>query len=283
MLIQKVTEGWYSMFLAFLILVSNISLAGDLGYRYDGQGQCVLQDRAGLNPGFIGECGDLTVLDPKSFADDAFEYKNLRGAKFDGMSLNGISFQDADLRGASFRNGHLEIAELSRAIFDEYTNFTEADLRAAFLTGASLGFTNFEKADLRGTHLASTNIGEAVTISALINDDTVLPKKWTPQDLVKSGAIYQRTRTQFIVLKNGRRSIYTKLSGQGTQNLESFIGAQLCFNGHSRIAWDIITDVADDDATTCDDVTIEENKIEFKKCSHEGENPFELSVPRCSK
>ena len=96
--------------------------AEDLGFRFDARsGRCLDSAGAeGMNPGFLGVCGDL------------------HGQDLSGAYLLGVDLRGADLSGANLAKAHLSRADL-----------TGADLHGAVLEGAYLNRTNFTNADLR--------------------------------------------------------------------------------------------------------------------------------------
>jgi hypothetical protein len=130
----------------------------DLGFRYhDSSHQCLNgQGKTGLNPGYIGQCGDLS--------EHKIEWKldgyDLRGADLshawvspeasfrntllDGAQLTGASLSGTDLSGASLKDAELIQAYLGHA------KLIEVDLRNANLSFAALVNADLLKADLDG-------------------------------------------------------------------------------------------------------------------------------------
>jgi uncharacterized protein YjbI with pentapeptide repeats len=119
--------------LSVCVLSSNALASRDQGYRYQ-NGQCVNgQGQTGLNPNYMGQCGDLHG---KVLADRDLSFINLSGA---------------DLRGANFLFTSLRAANLSGA-----------DLRETNLRHVDLKFSNLKGADLSGVNLHWTELSGAV-------------------------------------------------------------------------------------------------------------------------
>src|SRR4051812_30325644 len=115
--------------LLLVLLVSN-ARAEFRGFRWDRQsGQCLnVAGRAGRNPRFLGECGELRGED--------LRYLNLR----DTLAAGGL--RGADLREADLRTVNLTALDLSGA-----------DLRDARLEGTIFSGTLLNGARLDGARL----------------------------------------------------------------------------------------------------------------------------------
>jgi uncharacterized protein YjbI with pentapeptide repeats len=114
---------------------------GDLGFRFNGEsGRCERDGVVGQNPGFVGECGDLTRV--YLFGRD------LRGANLRGAILFRANLAHADLSGADLRGANLTGAYLYRA------RFAGADLRDVIFG------TRFRGADLYRVELEGARFDE---------------------------------------------------------------------------------------------------------------------------
>jgi uncharacterized protein YjbI with pentapeptide repeats len=126
--------------LVALVSFSGSVRASDRGYRFDpSTGGC--QNSAhqqGLNPDYLGECGDLRGA--YLFEADLHGV-NLRGANLDRAHLSGANLRGADLRGANLSGAYLY----------------KADLREADLRGATFNL-RLHGADLHGVKLEGARV-----------------------------------------------------------------------------------------------------------------------------
>lgn len=125
--------------------------ATDLGFRFNGTACVDKTGKAGLNPSFFGQCGDLRHL---TIAGLALDGVDLSGAVFDGSDFQGSTFVGSILTYASFVGTNLSGVSLINATV-HHTNFTSANLRNAKLAGADIQMANFSKVDLSGETLST--------------------------------------------------------------------------------------------------------------------------------
>lgn len=142
----------------------------DRGYRYDSaSGGCQNDEgQQGYNPGYVGECGDLTE---HRFEDKSLKGANFRGAllkkvKFSGFDLSEADFEGANLERANFFNANVAYADfncanLERANFSnaiaQNANFQEADLFRSVFFGADARGSRFWGSDMRESDLRNSN------------------------------------------------------------------------------------------------------------------------------
>jgi uncharacterized protein YjbI with pentapeptide repeats len=126
------------------LLLTSVSVASDLGYRYE-NGKCVnAQGEEGLNPGKIGPCGDLRGV---VISRLNLEGEDLSGARFDSADLQTTSLKSTILEGTNFSGANLSGVDLSNATIHG-TDFTGAVLLNAQFAGASLEAADFSRADM---------------------------------------------------------------------------------------------------------------------------------------
>ena len=132
--------------------------ADDLGFRFTA-GKCMNATGApGLNPMFLGQCGDLRQTD--------LHGKDLKGLDLRGSVLSGSDLSGADLSGAKLESASLEGADLTDARLSG-ADFTRATLRRADLrgyerhTGVIFRQTGLEDANLGGLILLDADFTEA--------------------------------------------------------------------------------------------------------------------------
>ncbi len=124
----------------------------DPAFHFDGE-KCVNDMGVeGLNPGLVGDCGDLRGLD---FSGKDLSFTSLRGA-----DLSGAKFVDGTLVKVDFQSAHLVGADLNHA-FLNLANLARADLTDAKLVRTSITDVNFTKSTLLRTDL-SRSVGSAV-------------------------------------------------------------------------------------------------------------------------
>lgn len=144
-------------------LAGGVAAAEDLGFRFsESSGRCENQDgQVGLNPGLLGECGDLAGADLGAAQLDGL---NLRGADLSRAYLFGASLKRADLRSALLQKAQLGAARLDGA-----------DLRGANLNEAYLFSTTLHDADLRGAQLETVRLARTSLRGATFDWTTSLP------------------------------------------------------------------------------------------------------------
>ncbi len=130
------------------------SEAGDEGYRFNSAtGTCENgSGQQGLNPGFLGPCGDLRGA---YLREVDLHGLDLRGANLYKAHLSGANLRGADLRGARLSGAYLYRADLS-----------ESDLRGATFNLALRG------ADLYGVKLQSAKVDSATELPFTYSDAT---------------------------------------------------------------------------------------------------------------
>jgi uncharacterized protein YjbI with pentapeptide repeats len=140
------------------LLASQFALAGDLGFRYT-DGQCKnANGETGLNPSYVGECGDLRGTVIKMNLDDT----NLRGSKFDSSDLRSSTFKNADLTGTVFTSANVAAVDFTGAKLINAklvkVNAVETILKDANATGADLSKSFFRRAMAKNINLEKANL-----------------------------------------------------------------------------------------------------------------------------
>lgn len=134
----------------------------DAGYRWsDAANRCEKSNEPGLNPGFLGECGDLTS-------------RTLVARDLRGISMKGARFFRAKMKSALLDQSDLSHAELGQAEL-MYTSLVNASL--AYAQAATADFTSaaLDGADLRFADLSHARLGGASLKGAFFNSSTSLP------------------------------------------------------------------------------------------------------------
>jgi uncharacterized protein YjbI with pentapeptide repeats len=198
-------------FILAAIFYVHFSFASDLGFRFK-EGKCVNAEGAeGLNPGFIGQCGDLrlNIIGNMDWVD-----MDLRGSRFDQATLTKIKFSNADVSDTSFELAALVEVDLSKQKIKNvnFTNakfvnsnfsktsfenvkmmdvelreanldgvvlkdidFTKSNFFKASLKGADLRGAKMEKCDLRRADLSKVKYDGAKFTDSIFNKKTILP------------------------------------------------------------------------------------------------------------
>jgi uncharacterized protein YjbI with pentapeptide repeats len=183
--------------LAFTACIFGLSVsATDLGFRYK-NGACVNSNNAtGLNPGFIGQCGDLRQTTISGFSFDgldlsgtAFVDATLLGCTFQGTILTGANLTGIDLTGVVLNQAMLNLANFDHAVLVkaqfvgadfsgsklDKADFTNADLSSAILNGATgtavkLKYASLKQADLTAAVLMGADFRHAALDQAKLNN-----------------------------------------------------------------------------------------------------------------
>lgn len=156
-----------------IIALSATTYAKDAGFRYI-NGECVNPSgQKGLNPGFIGQCGDLrnVILGRFDLSDidlsgSQFTNSDLQQTLFKGANLTGTSFEAALLGGADFSVAKFEKANLTNANMKNTkligASFIQSNLSKVNFTGADLSYLNFEGSTFKGTKFKNAKLEETV-------------------------------------------------------------------------------------------------------------------------
>jgi uncharacterized protein YjbI with pentapeptide repeats len=142
--------------------------AGDLGFRYQSQsGKCVNdQGQEGLNPGNIGQCGDLRGVVISRLNLDSMD---LSGSRFDSSDVQGTILSHTNLTGVQFTQTNLSGVDLTGAIIHS-TGFTGAILLNTQFSSADIQSSDFTDADLSGAQLSYMRFsGSTMTRTKLAN------------------------------------------------------------------------------------------------------------------
>jgi uncharacterized protein YjbI with pentapeptide repeats len=123
-----------AMFQILTVLLLPLTVnAEDLGFRFKGN-KCVnAAGKEGLNPGYIGQCGDLRNV-------------------IVGLNMNGT-----DLSGAVLDEADLQRTTLNRAILNQ-TSFKGTNLSGVDMTNATIQNATFDRAIMRNVHLAGATV-----------------------------------------------------------------------------------------------------------------------------
>jgi len=147
--------------------------------------------KGGLNPHYLGTCGDLRGLD---LSDADLSGLDLSGSYLDGVNLEGAKLNGTKLisikaRGTNFTKAHMNGADLTSsilagALFNSAqlngANFNQASLSGAKIKEAEVSGTNFERSNLRGCFLES-NLKTVVTKNASYSIGTKFSESLTPE------------------------------------------------------------------------------------------------------
>lgn len=178
--------------LALPLLVAAETRNKDLGFRFK-DGACVnSKGEKGLNPSFLGQCGDfagakLANLDLSEidFSGSRFVNADLQLSKFDDTTLVNVDFQGAKLSGVGFsgaviRNANFKGSSLKNVLFGgaeiiesdftnvdlsmsalSYVRFEGCGLEGAKFNGSTLDGAEFNRAQLKGANFAGANLQKA--------------------------------------------------------------------------------------------------------------------------
>lgn len=134
----------------------------DQGFRWsDASARCEKDGQAGWNPGFLGECGNLSS---RLLNSQDLRRVSLKGALLHSTQLKLAVLDEVDLSHATLFQTQLLRASLVRASLVQ-AQASNADLKGAALDGA----------DLRGADLSHTQLTEASLKGALFDASTRLP------------------------------------------------------------------------------------------------------------
>ncbi|MBC7385945.1 MAG: pentapeptide repeat-containing protein [Cryobacterium sp.] len=189
----------FAVVLFAILSIQATAFARDLGFRYNAlRNECRNSaGKLGLNPDFIGVCGDLTStrlttlnlfeshlmgadLSPitRNPQDDiAFDYSDFRGVKairgeFINGSYKGVNFQKADFSDAAFL-----VRGQARPI-----SFNDADFRNSRFLGATFVLADFMGADLRFADFRSIDCKNCNWKGAIYNSKSRLPFSFETAD-----------------------------------------------------------------------------------------------------
>ena len=177
--------------LLILCFLSPFLFSDDLGYRYK-NGKCLdAGGKEGLNPNYIGECGNLAgkIMDSADlqgknlkgadFSKASLKKANLSGAMLTGSKLNDALlneavFTGANLSGAFFKKADLTKASFVNCIADNVT-FQGAKLVEAGFPATQLSFSNFSLSDVSGANftkavLTESNFDRAVMAKTIFKE-----------------------------------------------------------------------------------------------------------------
>jgi uncharacterized protein YjbI with pentapeptide repeats len=153
-----------------------------VGYSYHWDnvkkvGSCLNKSKKwGLNPKFIGPCGDLRGLDlsdydlsGKDLSGSFFDGVNFESANFNGTKLIGIRASGTNFSKAKMNGSDLSFSILAGSLFDDAklngAKFFNSNLSGAKIKSAELSGTRFQKSNIRGAHIES-NLKTAVVSGA---------------------------------------------------------------------------------------------------------------------
>ncbi len=154
--------------LALLLGFSSVTFAKDLGFRFTA-GKCVdAAGKSGLNPGYIGQCGDLRnvviarfTFDDSDLSGSSFEGSDLQGSSMRNCNLTNVIFKAANLSGVDLEGSMIHNADFNMAILVNGhfagAEFINPDFSGADLSGSLLSYMKFP-----GANFAGANLGSAV-------------------------------------------------------------------------------------------------------------------------
>lgn len=198
--------------LLFICLMSIHTQAIDLNFRYK-EGYCQRGQRAGYNPNFWGECGNVSS---SHIVNRSYNDINLRGSVFNSAyiynlrfnkgNLNGISIKRVILMQSTFtevsaRRWNLRGSIVKGVTFDKSilkrwsalgtrfvrVQFINSDLTNSIFTGAHFQETDFINCDLRGANLAFTSLLFANFTHSKFDKKTKLP--FSEEEALKRGMV----------------------------------------------------------------------------------------------
>jgi uncharacterized protein YjbI with pentapeptide repeats len=182
----------------------------DRGFRFDEKlRQCLNADgKEGLNPGYLGECGDLS---DRNFSGKKLKNLNLKGADlfaadFQKAKLTMVNLRGANasalkglrlqfLEGTSAEETIFEGADLTQAESLGHISFRAANFNSATMTGVKFKNANLSEsvltgADLLGADLGQADLSNADLREALFNAKTLLPFPF--DEAIKRGMIFKK-------------------------------------------------------------------------------------------
>ncbi len=195
-------------FAVLLALAFSFSVqARDMGFRYK-SGECVDdQGVKGLNPGYIGQCGNLdrTVISNVDFSQmdlsgssiqsadlqrSSMTGANLTAVNFSGTDLSGVDFNQAKIYGTNFSNAvlvnaHMAGADVKDARFDN-VNFSESVLSYMSFPGCSFAGSNFSGATMDHVELRGADLHGAILEKAILREAILDKANLDQSNLVSS-------------------------------------------------------------------------------------------------
>jgi len=114
------------------------------------------------------------------------KYCDLTDAPMAGRDMRGADFQNANLSGAVMSLANMGERPMEKRTL--LTNFEDANLRRADLSGANLHMANFSNAYLRETNLTGADLSEAVLLKANMKDAVLTGTKFC-KTIMPDGAV----------------------------------------------------------------------------------------------
>jgi uncharacterized protein YjbI with pentapeptide repeats len=114
------------------------------------------------------------------------KYCDLTDAPMAGRDMRGADFQNANLSGAVMSLANMGERPMEKRTL--LTNFEDANLRRADLSGANLHLANFSNAYLRETNLTGADLSEAVLLKANMKDAVLTGTKFC-KTIMPDGAV----------------------------------------------------------------------------------------------
>lgn len=215
--------------LTSMAILGAVPISKDLGFRYK-DGVCVnSKGEKGLNPGYIGQCGDLAGVKLANLDLDGTDFS---GARFINADLQLSTLNDAVLVGVDFEGARLSGLELNGAKIHN-TSFRSAVLKNIKLADADIRGSNFSKVDFGGTALSYVRFESCAFEESKFIDGTLDGVEFIKSKLLKanfSGANLQDANLEEAVLDgadftgaNLTRASLRSAKGEGL----SFSGAVL--------------------------------------------------------
>lgn len=182
----------FGLFALALISYSSVAVAD---FKFS-DGKCTNEKgEVGLNPGVIGDCGDLRNLDLRT---SVLAAKSLRGARLDGANLSGVN-----LSGTSFVSSSFVKAKASGSVLTG-TDFTDAKLDSIDLSAATGVKPHFVRASgtgifLKSAELSGSDFSGASLVRAVLDNGSFPESIFSNTDLSETTAVSTNlTRTQFL-------------------------------------------------------------------------------------
>jgi hypothetical protein len=132
--------------IVILGILLNYSPASDIGFRYK-DGMCVNQNGdKGLNPGYVGQCGDLQGIVLKNLDLTGYD---LSGSKFTSSEIQNVNFSESKLEGVSFQSAKITDSIFKKSM-NTNTNFSKAAIITSDFSAAEFIHVKFQNANLQG-------------------------------------------------------------------------------------------------------------------------------------
>ena len=199
-----------------LIVITSPVQARDLGFRYK-DGSCLNgAGQKGLNPSYIGQCGDLrhvvlsrfsldemdlsgTTFEEADLQDSSMRAATLLDVNFKKANLSGVVLEEAilkrnDFSGAILLNAHFAGAQIEDALFAA-ANMTGVVLNfskmahSSFL-GATLTNAEFDSSDLRDSDFTNATAGGAIFKNATLNNSIVAGANFSGANFSRANLIH---------------------------------------------------------------------------------------------